>query len=69
MTYNVGHVDRLIRMMLGVALLLSGLISGGFWGWTTALVGVIIVITGMAGNCFIYSMFDISTYCPPRKRS
>ncbi|MCF8720662.1 YgaP family membrane protein [Nitrospina gracilis] len=69
MTYNVGHVDRLIRMMLGVALLLSGLTSGGFWGWTTALVGVIIVITGMAGNCFIYSMFDISTYCPPRKRS
>ncbi|MGP0629703.1 YgaP family membrane protein [Nitrospina sp. 32_T5] len=69
MGYNVGHGDRLFRMMLGVALVLGGLTSGGFWGWTTALVGVVIIITGMAGNCFIYSLFDISTYCPPRNKS
>ncbi|CAI2718355.1 YgaP family membrane protein [Nitrospina watsonii] len=67
MAYNLGHIDRLVRLMAGVALVLSGVLSGGVWGWVTALVGLVIIITGMTGTCFIYSIFGVSTYCPRHK--
>lgn len=66
MTRNLGHMDRLIRLVVGVGLVIGGVFNGGLWGWLAAFVGLLLVITGMAGNCCIYSMCGISTYCPPR---
>lgn len=66
MTRNLGHMDRLIRLVVGVGLVIGGVFNGGLWGWLAAVAGLLLVITGMSGNCCIYSMCGISTYCPPR---
>jgi uncharacterized membrane protein HdeD (DUF308 family) len=55
---NVGKTDRIIRVILGVLL-----IGNVFFalqhpiGW----VGVILVLTGLAGICPIYSLLGINT--------
>ena len=63
---NEGVMDRVIRVALGVALL--ALVVAGpktLWG----LVGLVPLITGLAGTCPIYSLFGISTCPVPRNRA
>ena len=55
---NVGNVDRLIRMLLGIALI--ALAGGGFigaWGY----LGVVPLLTGVAAFCPLYSLLGITT--------
>jgi len=55
---NVGKTDRIIRVILGVVL-----IGNVFFalqhpiGW----LGVILVLTGLAGICPVYSLLGINT--------
>jgi hypothetical protein len=55
---NEGRLDRTLRVILG-----AGLISLAFigpqsaWGW----VGLVPLITGLVGNCPVYSIFGINT--------
>jgi hypothetical protein len=63
MQANVGSVDRMIRIVAGLALIgatLSGLI--GAWGW----LGVILVATGAFRFCPAYLPFGWGT-CKTRK--
>jgi fatty acid desaturase len=60
---NVGTVDRIARVLLGVvliALTLTGAI--GAWGW----VGVVPLLTAALGSCPLYSVLGFST-CPMKK--
>jgi len=58
MKYNIGHADRVIRMILGITLMgLAGLEITGPWAWT----GIIPLLTGMFGYCGAYGLFGIST--------
>jgi uncharacterized membrane protein HdeD (DUF308 family) len=56
--HNVGRTDRIIRVILGVVL-----IGNVFFaiqhpiGW----IGVILVVTGIAGICPLYSLLGINT--------
>lgn len=62
MNYNVGSADRVIRVILGVALL--GIVFWGPrtpWGW----IGLIPLVTGLVGTCPVYSLLGIST-APPK---
>ena len=63
MKTNVGTVDRVLRVAIGViliALTLTGTI--GLWGW----IGVVPLLTAAAGSCPLYSVFGFST-CPMKK--
>lgn len=58
MLKNVGSVDRVIRIVAGLALIgasLSGLI--GLWGW----IGVVPLATGLFRVCPAYLPFGLST--------
>ena len=58
MKTNVGTVDRVIRIVLGLALLLlfaAGAI--GAWG----LVGLVPLATGVLGYCPLYQVLGIHT--------
>jgi hypothetical protein len=60
---NVGTVDRILRAVLGIALIaltLAGTI--GFWGW----IGVVPLLTAALGTCPAYTMLGMST-CPLKK--
>ena len=55
---NVGKVDRIIRIVVGV--LLVGNVFVGLQspiGW----IGVILIVTALFGVCPVYSLMNIST--------
>lgn len=60
MIQNVGTVDRVIRILAGVALIAASLLGYiGSWGW----LGVIPLATGLFRFCPGYLPFGLST-CP-----
>lgn len=66
MDRNVGSLDRIIRIVIGLALL------AGFFLDSTAryrwlyLLGVLPLATGLFGVCGLYSLLGINT-CPLRR--
>ncbi|PCI48265.1 MAG: hypothetical protein COB49_06175 [Alphaproteobacteria bacterium] len=60
MKINVGKLDKILRIVVGIALVASAL-AGYFvpWGW----IGIIPLVTGLIGWCPAYSIFGISS-CP-----
>lgn len=62
MKANVGNVDRLLRIVIGAALVLAavfGLI--GLWGY----IGMLPLVTGIFRVCPAYSLLGMST-CPTK---
>ena len=63
MKINVGSMDRILRIIVGltlIALAAAGII--GVWGW----IGVIPLVTGIFRFCPAYTLLGIST-CPAKK--
>lgn len=60
---NMGKIDRIIRMVLGVIMIVAGVAlqisSDGFW-WIAAL-GVVFVVTSSISFCPLYVPFKINT--------
>jgi hypothetical protein len=59
MKANVGGCDRIVRIVLGLAILAVGFFFHSWWG----LIGLIPLLTGIFRFCGAYPMFGIST-CP-----
>ncbi len=58
MTQNVGGIDRILRIVVGLALtILAATGTIGVWGW----LGVIVLATGVVGICMPYTLFGFST--------
>lgn len=58
MKANMASWDRAARVIVGLILIgltLTGTI--GLWGW----IGVVPVVTGLIGNCPLYSVLGIAT--------
>lgn len=64
MPTNVGGIDRILRIVLGAALLLWFFVDqgGGFWHWAK-LIGIVPLLTALFSTCPLYSIFGVST-CP-----
>jgi hypothetical protein len=60
MTRNVGTVDRVLRIGLGLALLSVLLIVEGGARWL-GLIGLVPLLTGIAGSCPAYRLLGIRT--------
>lgn len=64
MKLNVGGIDRILRIVAGLALIgltLAGVI--GVWGW----IGVVPLFTGLFKFCPLYTMLGMNT-CPMDKK-
>jgi len=60
---NVGGIDRIVRIVIGLALIgltLTGTI--GAWGW----IGVVPLLTAALGTCPLYTILGFSS-CPMKK--
>lgn len=58
MTQNVGGIDRILRIVVGLALIvLAATGTIGVWGW----LGIIVLATGVVGICMPYTLFGFST--------
>jgi len=63
MTRNMGGTDRILRIVLGLALIvmtLTGVI--GAWGW----LGLVPLATAAFGFCPLYKMLGMNT-CPMKQ--
>ncbi|MFN8472736.1 MAG: DUF2892 domain-containing protein [Anaerolineae bacterium] len=59
---NQSGVDRVVRVVLGIALLALGLFwVQAPWNYILDLVGVIALVTGAIGFCPIYALLRIHT--------
>ena len=63
MTLNVGMVDRIARVIVGLALIafaLGYIAPGTSWAWV-GWIGVVPILTAIFGTCPAYSLFGMST--------
>ena len=63
MSVNVGTVDRIARIVVGIALIafaLGYIAPGSGWNWV-GWIGVLPILTALIGNCPAYSVFGVST--------
>ncbi len=63
MLSNVGNVDRVIRIIVGVAGLAAGWYYQSYWG----LAALVPLLTGITKWCGLYSLFGVST-CRYKKK-
>ena len=57
---NEGTIDRTLRVIAGAALVSLVFVGPETpWGW----IGIVPLVTGLVGNCPVYSLLGIST-CP-----
>ena len=63
---NVGGIDRVLRIAVGLVLLsLFFLYPDASWRYF-ALIGIVPLATGLMSSCPLYSLFGMST-CPLKK--
>lgn len=63
MKQNESGVDRIIRVVLGIAVLAlgwSGVVPGG-WGVFLKIIGFVPLLTGAIGFCPLYALAKIRT--------
>ncbi|MDE2253068.1 MAG: DUF2892 domain-containing protein [Betaproteobacteria bacterium] len=64
MKINEGGWDRVVRVVVGLALILAAALGYvGVWGY----IGIVPLVTGIIGVCPAYSLLGMST-CPMKSR-
>ncbi len=59
--HNVGSTDRIIRIVLGVALIVAFfMFPDASWRWFL-LIGIVPLATALMGSCPLYSIFGMNT--------
>lgn len=60
MKLNVGGIDRILRIVVGLVLIAMAATGAvGWWGW----LGIIPLLTGVVRFCPLYSLVGLNT-CP-----
>lgn len=54
---NVGSIDRLLRIILGLIIAILGVVFDSWWG----LIGIVPIATGLFSFCPFYVPLKIST--------
>jgi hypothetical protein len=58
MQKNIGTIDRVLRIVVGIALIaLAATGTVGVWGW----IGVVPLATALIGWCPAYTLFGLKT--------
>ena len=58
MKANVGGIDRILRIVIGAALVVWALLAGGpLWAW----IGILPLATGLMNFCPAYSILGFNT--------
>ena len=63
MKVNTSKIDRVVRVVVGLALLAAAVTGNiGAWGY----IGVVLLLTGLMGRCPAYGLLGINT-CGTKK--
>ena len=63
MKANVGGIDKILRIVVGLALIAWAILGGPVWAW----IGIVPLATGLLGWCPAYTMLGMNT-CPLSKK-
>lgn len=63
---NVGGIDRVLRIVVGLALLAGFFLNADATYRWAYLIGIVPLLTGLMGSCPAYSLFGMNT-CPMKK--
>ena len=63
MKINVGSIDRIIRVIAGLAILGAGYYFKSWFG----LIGILPILTASFGYCPAYPLFGINTNSPKKE--
>ncbi len=63
MRTNEGTVDRVLRIIVGIALIAVGVwvVESQAAIWILTIVGIVLLVTGIIGWCGLYTLFGVST--------
>ena len=64
MKFTVGGIDRVLRILVGLALVAWAVLGGPVWAW----IGVVPLGTGLVGFCPLYPLLGMNT-CPAKKQA
>jgi len=67
MTPNVGTADRVIRLVVGIALLAFAAFDHGEWRWV-GLIGIVPIATALFRFCPGYTLLGMRT-CPVQSQA
>jgi hypothetical protein len=62
---NEGKIDRIVRVVLGLAIIGWGVAAQNYWG----AVGLVPLLTGAIGICPLYLPLGINTGCHKKESS
>ena len=62
MQKNVGGIDKIARIAVGIALIVWAIARGPIWAW----IGILPLATGVLGWCPAYTLLGIRS-CPMKK--
>lgn len=57
MKCNVGTIDRLVRIIIGLVIAILGVMYDSWWG----LISIVFIVTGLFSFCPLYLAFNLST--------
>lgn len=57
MNKNIGNTDRIIRIILGLALIIWGVISINYFG----VIGLVFIVTALVKRCPVYTIIGVKT--------
>jgi len=60
---NAGGIDRILRIIVGLAIVAWGFYAKNWWG----VVGAVPLLTGLIGWCPAYTLFGIKTCSVSKK--
>jgi hypothetical protein len=60
---NIGTTDRIIRIIVGIAILAAAVLNlvAAPWTYLGAVIGIVVIGTGIFQTCLLYSILGIST--------
>jgi hypothetical protein len=60
---NVGTIDRVVRIVIGIALFGAFALNmvAAPWSYLLVLIGLIALVTGLVGTCGLYSVLGMNT--------
>jgi hypothetical protein len=58
---NVGTADRVVRILIGIAAIVVGIVMHSWWG----LLGLLPIATGVIRFCGLYTILGINTCAKP----
>ncbi len=67
MTPNVGSIDKILRIVVGIALIAFALLAPATvsWKWI-GWIGIVPILTAIVGFCPAYTLLGINT-CPMKR--